>query len=92
MKKFSFILCFLFCATLFCPTPLVGQNDFDISFDVDVIAPDQRAKIDTAFAVWAMVQEAGHYIKSLTDLLENGIVPLPVGIKSKEITVPAHPT
>jgi hypothetical protein len=59
-----------------------AQEDLNFSAWLQPMTPEQRAKVATAIAVAEAVAKASHYIKSLDDLFTEGIVPLPVGVKS----------
>ncbi|MDR2474765.1 MAG: hypothetical protein LBD45_02800 [Bacteroidales bacterium] len=43
---------------------------------------DQQEKMDAAFTMLDVVQKAGNYVQSLSELISNSQIPLPVGIKS----------
>ena len=64
-------------------------NDDVITFDLGDgnITPEQIRKINAAFEVMDAVEKAGSYIKSLSELLTNGTMPLPVGIKKGDYSL-----
>ena len=69
--------------------PQTPQNDNAPAIDLGTInlSPEMQRKIDAAFAVADAVEKAGAYIKSLSDLITNGTVPLPVGIKKGDYSL-----
>ncbi len=51
---------------------------------VETLQTQYKDKIDAAFAAMEQVKKAGAYIESISDLLSNGEITLPVGIKKGE--------
>ncbi|MDR0712787.1 MAG: hypothetical protein LBF89_00770 [Bacteroidales bacterium] len=67
--------------------PCIAQVNTAISAPLDLNRIEQlqmeyNGKIDAAFTAMKAVQDAGRYIKSLSDLFGNGEITLPVGIKN----------
>jgi len=51
------------------------------------MSPEQEKKMNAAFEVLDAVEKAGAYIKSLSELLTDGTMPLPVGIKKGDYSL-----
>jgi len=89
MKKVLFIILIGFLCTIQGHAQ-TNPNDNAPTIDLDAIinlTPEQQKKIDAACAVADAVEKAGAYIKSLSELLTNGTVPLPVGIKKGDYSL-----
>ena len=87
MKKVLFILILILCSRQgYSQTP-PSDNSPTIDLGSLNLSPDQEKKMNAAFAVMDAVEKAGAYIKSLSELITNGTVPLPVGIKKGDYTV-----
>jgi len=80
----------LFVISLFYVISVSAQDDASaVDFAAELgktvqLTPEQEKKIDAAFVALDAVQKAGNYVQSLTELLTDGKIPLPVGIVSKE--------
>ncbi len=59
-------------------TTTYTANNID---SLPVLSEEQQKKIDAAFTAMQAVQDAGTYIESISDLLTNNRITLPVGIK-----------
>ena len=85
MKKILFILIgFLHAIQGY---PQANPNDDAYTIDLGAIdnwSLDTEKKMNAAFEVADAVVQAGNYIKSLSELLTDGTIPLPAGIKSDE--------
>jgi len=83
MKKIFFILIALIYS--FQSYPQTAPND-NAAVIAD-LSPDQEKKMNAAFAVADAVEKAGAYINSLSDLITNETMPLPVGIKQGDYSL-----
>ncbi|MDR0505616.1 MAG: hypothetical protein LBH32_02200 [Dysgonamonadaceae bacterium] len=78
MKRHLFLIILLYCTR-----SLFAQEDYlDINFDS---MPDGQAKIEAAQTVANAVKQTGNYIESLSELISNKRIPLPVGIKNNTV-------
>ena len=84
MKKTVLVLVVSLCPL--CGFTLNAQSGAGLDFSAEVsktenTTTEQQAKIDSAFAAMEEVQESDNYVKSLKELVIDGIIPLPIGIK-----------
>ncbi len=78
-----FLLSLVFC--LLSTNLLLAQEVSDpLLLQVEQLQKANEEKINAAFGAMEAVQEAGAYIESLSELLTNGVITLPVGIKKGE--------
>ncbi|MDR0582424.1 MAG: hypothetical protein LBG31_05635, partial [Prevotellaceae bacterium] len=78
---------FIIAIGLFSGLPVYAQdagNQSPLLAEVEQLQAKYEKDVNAAFAIADAVQKAGAYVESLTALFENGEIPLPVGIKSKE--------
>jgi len=87
MKKVLFILiAFLYAVQGYAQVE-PGET---FSIDLDAItkwSPEQEKKINAAFTLLDAVEKTGNFIKSLSELITNKTIPLPVGIKSGDYSL-----
>jgi len=88
MKKVLFIILIGFLYTIQGYAQTNPSNDtLTVNLGAINLTPEQQKKLDAACAVADAVEKAGAYIKSLSELLTNGTVPLPVGIKKGDYSL-----
>ncbi|MDR1974251.1 MAG: hypothetical protein LBQ31_06205, partial [Bacteroidales bacterium] len=84
MKKSYILLILALVASIsFAPAQTTDDPTSELA-KADNLTQEQQEKMNAAFAALDLVQQAGNYIESLTELFQTKVIPLPVGIKSKE--------
>lgn len=84
MKKTLFINLILYLLLLSKPICAQQEQINQILSQVEAAQLQYKDKIDAAFAAMEAVKKAGAYIESISDLVGNGEITLPVGIKKGE--------
>jgi hypothetical protein len=85
IKLFLFAATLLFSIVVYFQPASAQQEQIDqILAKAKKLQAQHKDKIDAAFTAMEAVQKAGAYIESLSDLIGNGEITLPVGIKKGE--------
>ncbi|MDR1385024.1 MAG: hypothetical protein LBJ67_14420, partial [Planctomycetaceae bacterium] len=71
--------------------PVHGQEQDYVDLDkITQISPDNQKKVTAALAAADAVKKAGAYIESLSDLLQDGTLSFPVGVKKGDYELIVH--
>jgi len=91
MKKVLHLSYLVFIFFIFSRIGFAQQEQINqILNQVDADQTQYKDKVDAAFAAMEAVQKAGAYIESISDLIGNGEITLPVGIKKGDYELIIH--